>query len=250
MQIAAIIIARNEATNIERCVTSLHGIADEIWVLDSGSTDATIPLARAAGATVVEVVWKGYAQTKNEGHALTALPYILSLDADEWLSEGLRAEMLAIKHTLNGEAWSMPRRSWYCGRWIRHCGWSPDRKTRLFPRDTRWQGEFVHETVALPAGTSTRPFRHHLMHFTYPDTSSHLQQIERYSTLAAQDLHSRGKRASWMKLLLAPAFKFVQMYVLKAGFLDGWQGWQLCHMSAIGVMAKYAKLRELRDGIK
>ena len=157
MQIAALIIARNEAANIERCIASLRGVADEILVLDSDSTDDTVALARAAGATVTEVVWKGYAQTKNEGHLLTRAPYILSVDADESLSEGLRAEILAVKPRLKGEAYAMPRLNWYCGRWIRHCGWYPDPKIRLFPRETRWEGEFVHETLVLPPAHSRGP---------------------------------------------------------------------------------------------
>lgn len=247
MQIAAIIIARNEAANIARCVASLQGVADEIWVLNNHSTDDTAAIARAAGATVVDVEWQGYARTKNAGHTLTQLPYLLSLDADELLSPGLREEILAAKPQLSGEAWSMPRLSWYCGRWIRHCGWYPDRKIRLFPKGAAWQGDFVHETLVLPPNTPVRAFRSDLQHYTYMDTSSHIAKTNHYSTLAAAEMHNRGKKATLVKLVLAPAFKFFQMYVLRLGWLDGWQGWQLCKISAMGVMLKYAKLKELNN---
>lgn len=245
MRISAIIIAKNEATYIAQCIASLRGVADEILVFDNGSTDETPALAAAAGATIHHVEWLGYAATKNAANAVASCEYVLSVDADEVLSPALQAELLAHKPTLSG-AYRIPRLNNVCGAWLRHGGWYPDAKVRLFPAGkAQWQGDFVHETLVLASEMPIHTLHNDMWHYTIRDTDAHLSQLNRFTTLAAQEMFARGKRAGVGKMLFSPLWKFVQMYVLKSGFRDGWMGFQVAYISAFGVFLRYAKLRAL-----
>ncbi len=244
--ISAVIITKNEARNIVRCLASVRRVADEVIVVDAGSTDGTVSLASDLGARVSERAWTNYSDQKNHANALATHPHILSLDADEALSPELEASLLDLKETGIHGAYRVARRTNYCGHWVRHGGWYPDAKVRLFPRSgTFWEGEHVHETLVLPPGTAIHPLKGDLLHYSYHTVQDHRERIERYSTLHAEAMYAAGKRAGVFKRLLAPPVKFLQGYLLQLGFLDGWAGWTIAVMSARAVRAKYHKLHQL-----
>lgn len=238
--ISAIIITYNEAHNISACVHSLIGIADEILVIDSFSTDNTPQIAEKAGAKVIAIEWKGYAQTKNEANALALYPYILSIDADEVLSPEMKESILAIKTNLTG-AYSFRRKNYFCGKWIRFCGWYPDIKVRLFPKDSSyWQGDFVHETLSIQVPITL--LKGDILHFTYTEKIQLPQKLEKYTDLSAKDLWKKGKKANFLKLYISPILKFLKTYVLQLGILDGYYGFYISYHLAKAVHMKYQKL--------
>lgn len=240
--ISALIICKNEERNIGRCIASLLPVADEVIVLDSGSEDNTISIANSFGVRVVETDWKGYAATKNEGHSIAKYPYILSMDADEEMSTALQHSILSVKKNLQG-AYTMARRTNYCGQWIRYAGWYPDVKVRLFPRETVWQGDFVHEKPVLPPNTSVQKIQGDLRHYSIDSLEDHLDRVQHYSQLKADAYFAAGKRFRWYKAVFSPMLVFIKMYVLKLGFLEGKLGFQLCRVSAYSAYLKHAKLR-------
>ncbi len=243
MKLSATIITFNEERNIARVIESLR-CADEIIVLDSGSTDRTIEIAEKLGAHVIEADWPGYAAQKNLAAEKAENDWILSLDADEALSESLEAEIWHIKK--NGaefNAYTMPRLANYLGKWIRHSGWHPDRKVRMYDRTKgRWIGEFVHESVEVVDGTVGH-LEGNLLHFTCDTLSEHLKTMDRYTTLAAQQLVWEKRKISWFKLVLEPPWTFFRTYVIKLGFLDGIEGLAIANMAALYNFLKYAKAK-------
>jgi glycosyltransferase involved in cell wall biosynthesis len=242
MKISAAIITYNEERNIARAIESLR-CSDEILVVDSGSTDRTIEIAGKLGARIVEHPFMGYAEQKNYAAEQAENDWILSIDADESLSEGLEGEILHVKK--NGpeyDAYTVPRLAQYLGRWILHSGWHPDRKVRLYDRRrARWAGDFVHESVQVDGRVGR--FRSNLLHFTCDSLSEHLRTMDRYTTLAAEQLVSQGRKIGWSKLLLDPPWTFFKTYVVDRGFLDGAEGLAIAYMAAIYNFLKYAKAR-------
>jgi glycosyltransferase involved in cell wall biosynthesis len=248
VKISATIITLNEERNIARAIESLR-CADEIVVIDSGSTDRTTEIAEQLGARVVESAWPGYANQKNHAAAQASHDWILSLDADESLSEALEAEIWRLKK--NGteyDAYTMPRMARYLGRWIRHSGWYPDRKVRLYDRrKSTWVGKFVHETVTVEGRLGH--LDGNLLHFTCDSLSEHLRTMDRYTTLAAQQLLESGESIAFARILFAPPWTFFQTYVLKLGFLDGVEGLAIANMAALYNFVKYAKARFMSTGV-
>ncbi|MEM8899982.1 MAG: glycosyltransferase family 2 protein [Bacteroidota bacterium] len=243
-KISAVIITKNEAENIGRCLQSLQGVADELIVLDAFSEDDTVETATALGARVIQREWQGFSASKNFANSQATHNYILSLDADEELSEELREAILDVKPTLTG-AYSFNRLTAYAGRWIKHCGWYPDVKLRVFPKEgTQWEGEYVHETLKFPQNIAVNHLKGDLYHYSIKSVEDHLERINRYTNLSAEEMFQRGKQASWVKLYLSPFYRFFSMYVLKGGFLDGYAGYQICKISAFATYLRYAKLRE------
>ncbi|MCB0770809.1 MAG: glycosyltransferase family 2 protein [Flavobacteriales bacterium] len=244
--ISAVIITRNEAHNIERCIASLTGVVDEVVVVDAESTDNTRELASAMGARVIVRPWTNYSDQKNHANELASSAFILSMDADEALSGALRASLMKVIDQGPEGAYRFSRLTNHCGHWVRHGGWYPDAKVRLFPRTgTRWEGEHVHETLALPPNTAITDLQGDLLHFSYPTIASHEERIERYSTLHAEGMHARGKKAGPVKRWLSPVAKFIQGYFLQLGFLDGRAGWRIATLSARAVFLKYRKLHAM-----
>jgi len=242
MRISATIITYNEQANIARALESLR-CCDEVVVVDSGSTDRTVDIAGKLGARVVEMQWLGYAGQKNYASDCAANDWILSLDADEVLSEELEAEILGIKK--NGPAfdgYTMPRMAQYLGRWILHSGWYPDRKLRLFDRrKARWTGEFVHESVKVDGAVGH--LNSNILHYTCSSLSEHLRTMDRYTTLAAEQLIASRRQIGWTELLLDPPWTFISTFLLKRGFLDGMEGLAIAYMAAHYNFLKYAKAR-------
>lgn len=249
ISISAAIITFNEERNIARVIESLR-CCDEILVLDSGSNDRTVEVARKLGARVVEASWHGYAAQKNIAASLVQHDWVLSLDADESLSEALEAEIWQIKK--NGpqfDGYTMPRLAQYLGRWILHSGWYPDRKVRLFDRrKAKWVGDFVHEAVRVEGRVGH--LKSNLLHFTCDSLSEHVRSMDRYTTLAAQEIASRGENVGLENLLLNPAWTFFKTYVLKLGFMDGTEGLAIAYMAAFYNFLKYSKARLMSPGRK
>jgi glycosyltransferase involved in cell wall biosynthesis len=243
LKVSATIVALNEERNIARAIESIR-CADEILVVDSGSTDRTCGIARQLGARVVEEPWRGYAAQKNFASELASHPWILSLDADEAVSEELEADILELRRDgPRFDAYSMPRMAQYLGRWILHGGWYPDRKVRLFHRDHgQWKGAYVHESVHVsgPAGALNGK----LLHFTCDSLSAHMASVDRYTTLAARQLVAEGVAIPGSRLALDPAWTFVRTYLIQRGFLDGPQGLAIAWMAALYTFLKYAKARK------
>lgn len=246
MKISVVIITFNEERNIARCIASVKQLVDEVLVVDSESTDHTRELASAAGARVITRAWTGYSDQKNFANAQARDPWILSLDADEELSPELERSMRqAFVEGLNG-AYSMDRLTNYCGTWVRHGGWYPDNKVRIFHRDrARWEGSHVHETLALDPGTVIHRLQGDLLHYSYPTIASHRERIERYSDLHARKLFASGKHAGPVKRYLSPVAKFISGYFFQLGLLDGRAGFDIARLSARAVHLKYAKLEQL-----
>ncbi len=242
MKISATIITFNEERNIARAIESLR-CCDEVVVVDSGSVDRTVEIAEKFGARVVEYPWKGYAAQKNFATAEAGNDWVLSIDADESLSEALEGEIWQLKKRgPDYDAYTMPRLAQYLGRWILHSGWYPDRKVRLFDRRrARWVGDFVHESVQVD-GTLGH-LKSNLLHFTCNSLSEHLKSMDGYTTLAAQQLVSQGRRVGWDKLLLDPPWTFLKTYLFRRGFLDGPEGLAIAYMAALYNFLKYAKAR-------
>lgn len=246
MEISAVIIALDEEKRLEPALKSLEGVVSEIVVVDGGSTDGTVALARRYTPKVFERTWTNFSDQKNFGNSKATRPWILSLDADERLSPGLREEILALARGPEPEvdAFSVPRLVRYLGRWIRHSGWYPDRKLRLFRAGrARWEGDYVHEELIVegPVGRLSSP----LHHFTYSGIADHVARINRFSDLGAQKLYAKGKRCRLGHLLLWPAGRFLRSYVLKLGVLDGFPGFVIAVLNGYSMFLRYAKLREI-----
>ncbi len=248
MKISATIITLNEERNVARAIESLR-CADEIVVVDSGSTDRTVEIAEKLGARVVETAWPGYANQKNYAAAQSSHDWILSLDADESLSEALEAEIWRLKKgEPDCDAYTMPRLAKYLGRWIHHSGWYPDRKVRLYDRrKCTWVGKFVHETVKVEGKLGHLDAN--LLHFTCDSLSEHLRTMDRYTTLAARQLIESGEQPTFTRILLTPPWTFFQTYILKMGFLDGLEGLAIANMAAFYNFVKYAKARFMSTGV-
>ena len=246
--ITAIIITLNEELNIARCLTSLQGIADEIIVVDAESTDRTGSIAQGLGAKVIIRKWTDYSDQKNFANSQASHPYVLSLDADEELSEELRSQILHEKEQGLKGAYRFPRLTNYCGTWVKHGGWYPDRKIRLFPKSAaRWAGDHVHEELQLHPDVKITDLTADLLHYSYHSLADHRERIERYSTLHARRMLAAGRKAGAVKLYLSPIAKFLSGYLLQLGFLDGGAGWHIARLSALAVHKKYKKLMALEN---
>jgi glycosyltransferase involved in cell wall biosynthesis len=249
MLISACVICLNEERNIGRCLSSLDG-ADEVIVVDSGSTDRTVEIARSYTDFVLHRDWTGYADQKNFAMSRARGDWILSVDADEEVSGELKQEIDMVLASDPLEAGSkIPRRSFYQGRWINHSGFYPDRQLRLFRRGRAgWVGRRVHERVEVdgPVGK----LKSDLFHYPYNGAiSGQLKTVDAFSSLLAEDLRDRGAGFHLWLLIARPVFKFLEVYILKKGFLDGTPGLIIAVTSAYALFVRYVKLREMEKGI-
>ncbi|HVK61181.1 MAG TPA: glycosyltransferase family 2 protein [Bdellovibrionales bacterium] len=246
------IICLNEAQNIERCIRSVP-FADEIIVLDSGSTDDTLAIAKSLGAKTYNEEWRGFRAQKQRATELCTNDWVLSLDADEALSEEAQKEVNELFESpveLNQfDGYDFPRKSWNLGRWITHGGWYPDRQLRLYnQKRAQWRGgERVHERVyAEKVGNLTQP----ILHWPFPTHSEQVATNNRYSSLGAEELYARGKRFSLAKLIFKPWSKFMETYFIKLGCLDGMPGFIISVGAAYSVFLKFVKLWEIEKSKK
>jgi glycosyltransferase involved in cell wall biosynthesis len=246
-RISATIVACNEANNLARALHSL-GCADEIVLVDSGSTDETPKIAANLGARVIYQPWQGYAVQKNFATRHAQHEWILSLDADEELDAVAQAAICDWKGSEpSADGYRFARRARYLGRWILHSGWYPDYKVRLFDRRKgQWGGKYVHESVTVSGRLETMPGE--ILHYTCDTVKEHLQRIELYTDLAAQEMMERGEKVNLLERWFDPLWVFVHTYFLRLGVLDGHQGFLIAAMAARYVRRKYAKLGRARWG--
>lgn len=245
-KLSAVIITFNEERNIERCIRALQSVADEIIVLDSYSTDRTIDICKSIGVRVEQKEWLGYSASKNYLNSLASHSYIFSVDADEVVDSELAKSILAEKESGFDSVYSINRMTNYMGTWIKHSGWYPDVKIRIFPKQgSEWKGEFVHEELHFPANLPIKNLKGHLEHYSYYSYTDHRARADKYSALTAQKQHSEGKKASLFKPYLSAMGRFIGMYFLKLGVLDGKMGFKIALISAQSNIFKYKELRRL-----
>lgn len=242
-QISAIIITYNEEKNIERCIRSLEGIADEIIVVDSYSTDQTIYIASGLGAIIYQNDFAGYIEQKNFALTKSSFPHVLSLDADEELSEQLRQSVLKVKADWSYDGYYFNRLSNYCGTWIKHGSWYPSRKLRLWDkRKGTWGGVNPHDIVIMQKGVSKKFLKGDLKHYPYYTKAEFIRQIYSFSEIFANSHFVNGTKATIIWLIIKPIWRFFRDYLLKLGFLDGKKGLTICILSSFETFLKYRKL--------
>lgn len=245
LPLSVVIITFNEEKNIERCLDSIQDIADDIVVVDSFSTDRTEEICNKYKLNFVQCKWEGYALTKNFANQLAKHDWVLSLDADEALSEELKLSILKLKKENQLVTANFNRLTNYCGHWIKHCGWYPDVKVRLFDRRTTlWKG-IIHEELKFSNEVPIIHLSGDCLHYSYYTIEQHYKQADKFTTLAAQDLFEQGKNAAVLKLIFSPFVKFLRDYIFNLGFLDGSAGYTVCRISAYATYLKYKKLRNL-----
>ena len=246
MQISVVVISYNEERNLGRCLASVQEIADEIIVLDSFSTDGTVAIAERYGAKVFTNAFKGHIEQKNLALNYASNRWVLSLDADEAIDVFLKQSILDLKQRGpddNIAGYRMNRLTNYCGKWIKHSGWYPDTKTRLFNKTTgKWGGENPHDKWEA-AGTKFGKLKGDLLHYSFYTINEHLQKIERYTEIAAKQRISKGKRYNLLKIGTVPVWVFILNYIFRLGFMDGYYGYIVCKLQAFETWLKYNKVR-------
>lgn len=248
MKLTVTVITRNEAAHIGAALASVAW-ADEIIVVDSGSTDETVAIARRESARVEVRAFTGYGDQKNYAAGLASNDWILSLDADERVSPELRDEVQGLLRAgPAAQGYRVPRVTHYLGRWIRSTDWYPDYQLRLYDRRSgAWNTRLVHESVQLAPGTAPGLLRGELQHHAYRDLSHHLATIDRYTTLAAKQWQAEGRTTSAAEAAIHPPLAFLRNYILRAGIKDGAPGLLVSILNSYYVFLKLAKLWELQQ---
>jgi glycosyltransferase involved in cell wall biosynthesis len=246
--LSAIVITRNEAHNLHDCLQSMQGLVDEIIVVDSQSTDATVSIAQQHGAKVAQPAdWPGFGPQKNRALDMATCDWVFSIDADERVTPELAAEIKQVlQANPSGVAYKLPRLSFYCGKFIHHSGWQPDYVVRLFKRDTaKFSDDLVHERVVTQQ--PVHALKNHLLHYSYLGFSQVLQKVDAYSSASAKQAYARGKRSSVWGALGHGSWAFFRTYVIRRGFLDGAHGLALAISNAETSYYKYLKLWHMQQ---
>jgi glycosyltransferase involved in cell wall biosynthesis len=243
--LSAVIISYNEEQNIGRCLQALAGIADEIIVVDSNSTDKTCLIAEQYGAKIIQHPFEGFAAQKNFAAQCASHDWVLSLDADEELSEELKSAILQVKNKALFDAYFLKRATNFCGTFIRHGSWYPDKQCRLWDKTKGdWQG-MIHEKWRLfDPSKKYGTLSGDLLHYSFNSISDYMKMTERYTSLSAIEALANGKNVSLLKLMIGPKIKFIQDYILRLGFLDGYAGYVAYRLAANMAFVKYSKIRE------
>lgn len=245
IKLSAVIITLNEEKKIARCIESLRLVADEILVVDSLSTDQTRAICESYGVRFVEQKFLGYVEQKNFALKLASFDHVLSLDADEELDSTLQAEILKLKSNFTMDGYEFNRLTQYNGFWVRHCGWYPDTKLRIVKKDLAvWVGNNPHDALVVKGTVGF--VRGDLLHYSYDSISAHVLQTNKFSTIEAHSLFSKGKRATLLKIVTRPPYQFFKDYILRKGFLDGHYGFIICFINSLYVLLKYAKMMDMQ----
>lgn len=251
MKISAAIITFNEEKNIADCIDSLREVADEIIVVDSFSNDLTQEICREKQVTFIQNKFDGHIEQKNFAISQCQYDYVLSLDADERLSTTLSRSIKTLKEkpqTTKKQAFKFNRLSNFCGKWVHHSGWYPDVKTRLFHKDiAKWGGENPHDKIILQKGGELKHLEGDLLHYTFHTTEQHQQQIDKFSTIAAEAKFRKGEKSNWIKIYVKSVAKWLRTFVVKSGYKDGKLGLYLANSSYRATYLKYLKLKSLHE---
>jgi (heptosyl)LPS beta-1,4-glucosyltransferase len=244
LPLAGVVITRNEADRIARCVHSLAAVCAEVWVLDSGSTDATVEVARAAGAIVRQQEWLGFAAQKNAVIALATQPWVILLDADEWLADGAAERLRALfaRDVESADVWELRRRTHYLGAVLRFGGWGNEKVKRLFRNDLRFKPGHVHEKMDV-AGRRVRVSDVRMEHDTARNAAEYRAKLDRYAQLSAEQAHAQGRRATALAPALHAVAYVVKTVLLRGGFFDGPGAWRYHAEHVRYVWSKYERLR-------
>ncbi len=246
IKLSVVIITFNEEKNLERCLKSVVDVADDIVVVDSFSKDKTKEIALSYGARFIEHAFEGHIEQKNWAITQAQNPYVLSLDADEALSEELKTSILKVKASWEHDGYEMNRLTNYCGKWIRHGGWYPDVKLRLWDsRKGSWGGVNPHDRYEMDRDAKIAHIHGDLLHYSYYTFEDHIKQVNKFTDIAANMLMKAGKSPSHFKIFFGPKFKFFRDYILKLGFLDGYYGYTIAKISAHANFLKYAKHKQM-----
>ncbi|MCF8346776.1 MAG: glycosyltransferase family 2 protein [Bacteroidales bacterium] len=246
VRISVVVITYNEEKNLGRCLKSVKSIADEIVVVDSYSTDRTREISLEHGARFIQHTFHSHIDQKNWAITQARYPHILSLDADEALSEKLEQSIAQVKADWQYDGYYFNRMTNYCGKWIRHTTWYPSRKLRLWDsRKGHWGGINPHDKFILDAGSSRKHLRGDILHYSYYAIHEHFEQIEKFSTISAKSLFMMGVKAGLVKTVLHSAWRFMNDYFFRLGILDGRAGFLISRLGAKGVWMKYRKLHHL-----
>ncbi len=245
-QLSVVIITYNEENNIGRCIDSILPIADDVVVIDSYSTDKTEEIVLTKSCRFIQHTFEGHIEQKNWAISQAKYKHILSLDADEALSPELQKEISSVKENWTKDGYYFNRLTNYCGKWIKHSGWYPDQKLRLWDSNKgSWGGTNPHDRYELQQGSSQMHLKGDLLHYSYNSISQHINQIEKFSTIAAKQAVAKNKHVGIVSLVFKPIWKFFRDYLFKLGFLDGYYGFVICALSAFATFVKCTKIIEL-----
>lgn len=247
IKLSVVIITYNEEKNIERCLLSLKEVADEIVVLDSFSTDETKFICEKHNVKFFQHKFDGHIQQKNRAITYASNSHVLSLDADEALDEKLISSILEVKNNFSKDGYYMNRLTNYCGHWVKHCGWYPDKKLRLWDRGKgEWTGVNPHDKYELFKGDkNTAQLKGDILHYSYYSIEDHYKQVDYFTDIASNAYFNKKNKAPYYKLFVNPIAKFIDHYILHLGFLDGKAGFSISKISAYATYLKYKKLRKL-----
>lgn len=246
IKLSAVIITYNEEEHLEKCLGSLVDVADEIVVVDSFSTDHTKVICEKFNTRFIQHAFEGYIEQKNYALSLATYDYILSLDGDEALSHTLKNSILEVKKNWSFDGYYFNRLNNYCGQWIKHSDWYPDRKLRLFKKNSgEWKGINPHDRYTLKKGLKKGFLKGDLLHWIYRDYEEHNQKNEKFSSIAAKAYFELGIKSSIWKIIYRPSWAFFKAYFLRLGFLDGLNGFIICVQTYHVTFLKYIKLYRL-----
>jgi glycosyltransferase involved in cell wall biosynthesis len=245
---SAVIITFNEERNIRRCLESLKGVADEIVVLDSFSTDKTPEICAAFGVRFFQHAFDGHIEQKNRALTLASFDIVLSLDADEALDDNLKNAIQQCTQNWLADGYTMNRLTNYCGQWIHYSGWYPDKKLRLFDRNkAQWGGLNPHDKIMMADQARIEHLEGDLLHYSYYSVEEHRERSHKYAFIGAQAMLNAGEKGYYYQLIINPLSKFVRNYILKRGFMDGKAGWTICTITALETFWKYRYLLRLQS---
>ncbi|MBP6024343.1 glycosyltransferase family 2 protein [Ferruginibacter sp.] len=251
MPLSVVIITKNEAHIIGTTLQSLQGLTDDFIIVDSGSTDATIEVCKKFNATIIETTWDGYGQNKNKGIDEAKYNWILNLDADEAIDAELKAAIMQLQLNDEETVYNCKFKNFFCNKWIRFGEWAGDKHVRLFNRNkVRWNTAAVHEGLMLGNKTKVVMLPGNILHYTTQHIDEYIGKTIAYARLNAQKYQLQGKQASFFKLRMAPGFTFFQHYILRLGFLDGWEGYLIAKTTAWYTFLKYSFLKEMNKNLK
>lgn len=247
-KLSVVIITFNEERNIRRCLDSIVGVADEIIVIDSLSTDNTKEICMEFKVNFIEQKFLGYINQKNYALSFATNDMVIQLDADEALSDELKESIIKLKQSFRYSGYTMNRLTNYCGKWIHHSGWYPDKKLRLFNRKHgRFGGIDPHDEFILEDNKKLTHISGDLLHYSYYSVDEHYRQAEKFSDIASKAYFEKGIRSNYFKILFSPTFRFLRDYFFLLGFADGITGLKICHIQALTTYKKYVKLKKLQN---